>query len=149
MDEAVRDLRSSIFDPRTDLIGQSRGMRRRLLDIAAEIGDGGSAVTVRISGAIDTLVPRQLVTQVEAVVREASSNAVRHSGGSTITVSISAGESLTIDVTDDGLGNAESESRSGLRNLEQRATAHGDIFAIESCPEGGTALRWSVSLSDE
>jgi signal transduction histidine kinase len=146
IDEAIRDLRSSIFDLRTSADDRKNGLRGRLLDIAADVGDDEPAVTMRIEGAVDTLVPPSLAKQAEAVVREALSNAVRHSGCSAISVSVSASKELTIDVTDNGRGFTATTARSGLRNLAERASADGGSFEIQPAPAGGTNVRWSVPL---
>ena len=58
-----------------------------------------------------------------AVVREAVSNAVRHAGPSVI-VTVEADDDLLIDIVDDGIGIA-AVSRSGLRNLDERAQECG------------------------
>jgi signal transduction histidine kinase len=149
IDEAIRDLRSSIFDLRANAGDRRNGLRGRLLDIAANVGDGQPAVTMRIEGAVDTLVPPLLAQQAEAVVREALSNAVRHSGCSSVSISVSASKELTINVTDNGRGFTAAARRSGLRNLAERAEADGGSFAIQPGSAGGTNVHWSVPLPPE
>jgi signal transduction histidine kinase len=149
VDEAIRDLRSSIFDLRTVAGDRPRNLRRRLLDIATGAGDDGPSVAVRIDGPIDTLVPPDLARHAEAVVREAVSNAVRHSGGSAVTVAIAAGEGLRIDVTDDGIGIPDGVRHRGLANLAERAQGCGGDFSLRAAPGGGTVLHWSAPLSSE
>ena len=46
----------------------------------------------------------RLADHAEAVVREAISNAVRHAGARTVSVSVTVDDDLTIGVTDDGVG---------------------------------------------
>jgi signal transduction histidine kinase len=149
VDEAIRDLRTSIFDLRAATGDRPRNLRRRLLDIAAGTGDGGLTSSVRIDGPVDTLVPPELAEHAEAVVREAVSNAVRHSGGSTVTVAIAVGDRLSIEVTDDGTGIADDTPRRGLRNLADRARGCGGEFSVQPGPEGGTRLRWTAPLPEE
>ena len=54
------------------------------------------------------------------VVREAVGNAVRHSGASELSVTISVEDELVIEIVDDGIGNAEVAGGTGLSNLRRR-----------------------------
>ena len=67
------------------------------------------------------LVAPEIGAHAVAVVREAVSNAVRHAGGTAVTVTVDAADDLLIDVVDNGIGIDPSAARSGLRNLEERA----------------------------
>jgi len=150
VDESIRDLRSSIFDLRSVTAASGRkNLRRRLLDIAAGVGDGGPAVSVRVDGPIDTLVPPHLAEHVEAVVREAVSNAVRHSGGRIVTVTVTARDDVDVVVADDGVGIPDGVPRSGLTNLADRAaTCHGSL-AIGPGATGGTTVHWAAPIPAE
>jgi len=148
LDQTVREIRTSIFDLHTTGEGSEGGLRRRLLDAAAEAAEGrGISPSVRIAGAVDTLVPTDVGVHAVAVVREAVSNAARHARASAITLTVEAGEDLLIDVVDDGVGIDPDTSRSGLRNLQERAgECHGE-FLVRPEPHGGTLLRWRVPLT--
>jgi len=88
-----------------------------------------------------------LAEHVEAVVREAVSNAVRHAEASTLSVSVAVkDEQLRIVVIDDGKGIPAEISPSGLGNLRERAEAAGGQFSLEPGPEGGVKLEWSAPL---
>jgi signal transduction histidine kinase len=100
-----------------------------------------------MSGAVDSLVTGELAADVEAVVREGMSNAVRHSGAGHVTVTLDVADDVVVEILDDGHGIDPRAARSGLRNLEQRARQHGGAAAVEALPEGGTRLRWSARLS--
>jgi len=147
VDEAIRDLRSSIFDLRSVTSSGQKNLRRRLLDIASGAGDGGPAISVRVDGAIDTLVPPQLAEHAEAVVREAVSNAVRHSACNVVSVAVAVADELEIRVTDDGRGIPPEAPRSGLDNLAARAAACGGYMLVEQPSSGGTALYWTAPLA--
>lgn len=82
----------------------------------------------------------------EAVVREAVSNAVRHSGSTVVAVTITVDDDLVIDVRDDGRGIRADVTGSGLANLAQRARDAGGSFAVQPFPEGGTVLTWRAPL---
>jgi signal transduction histidine kinase len=147
LDDTVRDIRTTIFDLKTTDDADAGGsVRRRLLDIVNETADGILEPTVRMSGAIDTLVTGELAADVEAVVREGVSNAARHSGGGHVTVTLDVADEVVVEIVDDGRGIDPQAARSGLRNLEQRAGGHGGQSAVEVVRDGGTRLRWSAPL---
>ncbi|MCG8915557.1 GAF domain-containing protein [Actinokineospora sp. PR83] len=145
LDQTVREIRTSIFD--LQAVDGAESLRRRLLDIAAEVGaDAETSPAVTMSGAIDTLVPAAVGDHAAAVLREALSNAVRHSGASTITVSVHAGDDLLVEVADDGVGLGEPTRHSGLTNLRHRAEQCHGHCDVEPAEGGGTVVRWRVPL---
>ena len=147
LDDTVRDIRTTIFDLQTtDTVDSGGSLRRRLLDIVTETADGILQPTVRMSGAVDSLVTGELASDVEAVVREGMSNAARHSGAGHATVTLDVADEVVVEILDDGHGIDPRAARSGLRNLEQRARQHGGEVVVEALPEGGTRLRWSARL---
>jgi signal transduction histidine kinase len=148
LDETIRDIRTSIFDLQTTAdSGQGGSLRRRLLDVVADAAAGsGLSPSVRMSGALDTVVPADIAEHAEAVVREGVSNAVRHAQATAITVTAEAGDELVIEVVDDGVGIPEQAARSGLANLERRAAACGGMVTVAGRPGGGTRLTWRVPL---
>ncbi|MEJ3653291.1 GAF domain-containing protein [Actinomycetes bacterium KLBMP 9759] len=147
LDETVREIRTSIFDLHTTGEGAEGGLRRRLLDAAAEAAEGhGLSPAVRISGAVDTLVPPEVGAHAQAVVREAVSNAARHADARTITLTVDVGDELLIEVVDDGRGIDPRVGRSGLRNLDSRARECGGSFEVLPCPGGGTRVSWRVPV---
>jgi signal transduction histidine kinase len=147
LDETVRQIRTAIFDLHTTGDGAQGGLRRQLLDTAAEAAAGsGLSPSVRMSGAVDTLVAPGIGAHAVAVVREAVSNAVRHAGGTAVTVTVEATHDLLVDVVDNGIGIDPSAARSGLRNLEERARQCGGTLTVRAEPLGGTRLSWRVAL---
>ncbi|SEO83395.1 GAF domain-containing sensor histidine kinase [Trujillonella endophytica] len=145
LDGTVRDIRTTIFDLHTadDARG---GLRRRILDVVTETAGTVLSPTVRMSGAVDALVVGELAADVEAVVREAVSNATRHSGARHVTVTLDVTDEVVVEVVDDGRGIDPRAARSGLRNLADRATRRCGGTSIEAVPEGGTRLRWWAPL---
>ena len=145
IDEAIADLRSSIFNLRSVPHDQRKNLRRRLSDIVAGVGDSGPRVTLRCHGPVDTIVSPELSEHAEAVVREAVSNAVRHSGGTSVTVSVTASDRLDIEITDNGRAIEKDVTRSGLDNLAKRAASCGGSFEAVG-GKGGTTVRWTAPL---
>ena len=84
---------------------------------------------------------------------EAVSNAVRHSGASHLTIDVSIGDDLVVDVIDDGCGiSADNDRRSGLTNLRRRAEQVGGAcehhlarVGRNSCPLDDTAHRFVIA----
>jgi signal transduction histidine kinase len=146
LDEVVKEIRTSIFDLHAVMGRVESGLRRRLLETAVEAAGTGRAPTVRINGAVDTLVPAEIGPHALAVVREGVSNAIRHGGASSVTVTVEAGAELLIDVFDNGVGIDPTAARSGLRNLEDRARQCGGELTIRAEALGGTRLSWRVPL---
>src|SRR3954469_8774528 len=146
LDETVRDIRTTIFDLHTTDDGDSGdSLRRRLLDLVTATA-GGLQPTVRMSGAIDSLVTGALAADVEAVAREAVSNAARHSGGARVTVTLHVSDTVVLEVVDDGRGLDLDAARSGLRNLQRRAEQRDGAASVQPLADGGTRLRWSSPL---
>jgi len=148
LDTTVREIRTAIFDLHTSGEGDAGGLRRRLLDTAAEAAAGsGIAPTVRIAGAVDTLVPPEVGVHAVAVVREAVSNAIRHGSPQEVVLTVEAGADLTVDVRDDGSGIDPEVARSGLLNLDGRARECGGELHVRRDGASGTRLTWRVPLT--
>jgi signal transduction histidine kinase len=146
MHEIVQEIRTAIFDLHGGAAGETR-LRHRLHDAVAELTDDAPVhPTVSMSGPIDTL-PTQLAEHVEAVVREAVSNAVRHAEASTLSVSVAVKDDvIRVVVLDDGRGLPADVSPSGLGNLGDRAEASGGSFSLGTGPEGGLKVEWSAPI---
>jgi signal transduction histidine kinase len=148
LDETVREIRTSIFDLHTTGASGEDSLRRRMLDIVMELQAGADvSPQVRISGAVDTLVPEEVAAHATAVLREAVSNAIRHSHAGSIVVTVEAATDLIIDVVDDGVGMPPGVARSGLINVERRAAKCGGNAVVVPGPEGGTRLTWRAPLT--
>lgn len=152
LDEVVRDVRTTIFELHTTPGGRD-GLRRRLLDVVEEM-TGRASTTLRTTGAVDVLVTGTLATDVIAVAREASSNAVRHGLASHLVITVDATgtdavsgtDAVVVQVDDDGAGIDSGAARSGLSSLEQRARRRGGSFDVRRRPEGGTRVLWTAPL---
>jgi signal transduction histidine kinase len=148
LDETVREIRTSIFDLHTTGTSGADSVRRRMLNVVDEVSIGSELKpSVRISGAVDTLVPEAVAVHATAVLREAVSNALRHAHAGRIVVTVEADADLIIDVVDDGVGIPPGAARSGLLNVEKRAGTCGGMARVVPGPEGGTRLTWRAPLS--
>jgi len=151
LDATIREIRTSIFDLHTAGEASESNLRQTLLDtVTMAVAGSGIVPSVRIAKAVNTLVPGEVGVHAVAVVREAVSNAVRHGRPNTLTITVQAGDGeLVIDVLDDGMGIDPEQTRSGLRNLEERARQCGGKLSVkaEAEPAGGTRLVWRVPLN--
>ncbi|WP_433527293.1 GAF domain-containing protein [Nocardia pseudovaccinii] len=142
----VQEIRQSIFDLHNSTADDPT-LRKRLHGIIADmIGESGLRTTIRLAGPVSVLAP-PLSEDVEAVLREAVSNAVRHASATTVSVHLTVRDDVTIEVTDDGIGLPDNVDRmSGLANLATRAERAGGSFSVAKGEHGGTILRWSAPL---
>ncbi len=142
----IDEIRTAIFDLQSPAANAMSFRQRVQAAIAAVTDNSSLATTVRISGPIVT-VDAGLADDAEAVITEAVSNAVRHSGATSVTISIDVSDHLEIEVIDNGRGIPEHTTRcSGLRNLKIRARHAGGSCQITSSGESGTQVRWSAPL---
>ena len=147
LDETISQIRTTIFDLH-DTIPDNR-LRSRVKAVVEELEPVlGVHLQLAWSGPLDTLVDSSVITDVEAVVREAMTNVARHAQASTLRVTINADtDRLTVDVSDDGVGIRDSARRSGLANLKNRAHSRGGTLTLENQEQGGLRLQWSIPLS--
>ncbi|WP_067696301.1 sensor histidine kinase [Nocardia jejuensis] len=74
------------------------------------------------------------------VIAEALTNATKHSGAEQVSVTLGgAAETLTVEVRDDGLGNAREREGGGLAGIRRRAEALDGRMLLSS-PEGGPTV---------
>ncbi|WP_206061359.1 GAF domain-containing protein [Nonomuraea basaltis] len=148
LDGTIRQIRSSIFALQGSHDQGEPSLRGQIVDLVEGAGSHlGFMPGLRMEGQIDTLVPESVAEHLQAVLREALSNVVRHSHATRAEVSVEvSSDDLTLKVSDNGIGLGESGRRSGLRNIEERAGRLGGTAELAS-PEGeGTRLRWHVPL---
>ena len=144
LDETIREIRLTIF-------GLAHGttstdsLRSRVLDLTTHAQRSlGFVPKVRFDGPVDSTVPDDVAADILAVVREALSNTARHAGATTCTVSLSVGEEILLEVTDDGKGLGAPRRRSGLANMAQRAEESGGSCSITGGAGQGTRITWRV-----
>lgn len=94
-------------------------------------------------------LPAPVEASVYFFVSEALTNVVKHAQASEARVRIGRSDgTLTIEVSDDGIGGAGGDGRTGtgLRGLGDRIAALDGSLELDSPPGAGTALRARVPL---
>ncbi|WP_135457553.1 GAF domain-containing sensor histidine kinase [Mycobacterium sp. DL99] len=142
----IQEIRTAIFDLHGAQAGTTR-LRQRLDKVIAQFADAPIHISTRFVGPL-SVVDATLADHAEAVLREAISNAVRHSGASELTVLVEVADDLSIEVSDNGCGIAAEVTESGLGNLRARALSADGQFTITDRPGGGTVLRWAAPLPE-
>ncbi|WP_308190759.1 GAF domain-containing protein [Streptomyces sp. HPF1205] len=152
LDETIKIIRSTIFGLRAkDATRAPAGLRARA---AANVEDAGRALgfapALHMEGLLDTDVPADVAEDAVAVLTEALSNVARHARATAVDVTLAVTDgTLTVAVTDNGIGLAPDGHRSGLRNLAVRAERLGGAMETGPGPGGGTRLVWTVPLCRE
>jgi signal transduction histidine kinase len=144
LQNVIQEIRTTIFDLHGGAPGANR-LRQRIDEAVAAFAGQGMRTSVRFVGPL-SVVDATVADHAEAVVREAVSNAVRHSGGRTLSVEVRVEDELSIEVTDDGCGIPAEVTPSGLHNLRARADEVGGHVIVTDAPGGGTAVRWTAPL---
>jgi signal transduction histidine kinase len=140
----IQEIRTTIFDLHGGPSGSTR-LRQRINDAVASFAREGLRSGLHFVGPL-SVVDGTLADHAEAVVREAVSNAVRHSGAHTLNVTVRVEDELTCEIVDDGCGMPADVTASGLNNMRARAEQVGGTLTVTDAPGGGTVVRWSAPL---
>jgi signal transduction histidine kinase len=103
-----------------------------------------SRAPVPVTAEVD--VDERLSAAIEAaayfVVAEALTNVVKYARATEARIEVRReGETVFVEVDDDGVGGARIDAGSGLRGLQDRLSALDGTMTIDSPPGGGTRLR--------
>ncbi len=144
IDDVVTELRGTIHNLRKPL--GSATLSTTLGEIA-DIGlERGFSTDVRVAGDVDGL-PVAVGVHLGAVLREAVSNALRHSAGDAISISLTVtADDVSLVVADNGCGLPDDVDRSsfGLRNIRERAEEIGGRATWAPNTPNGTIVAWHV-----
>lgn len=91
------------------------------------------------------VVPRRVAVAAYRIVQESLTNVLRHAGATTATVTVTAQgvDGLVVEIVDNGHGNVDSSSRTGVGiiGMRERAEASGGILQAGPVPTGGFQVR--------
>ncbi len=150
LDASISQIRTIIFALTIPDDSPRDTVRHWIIDLANELAPGlAKTPTVSFSGPVDLVVTKELAADVVAVTREALVNVVKHADAQNTSISLAVVEGqVVLEIVDDGLGMRESNRRSGLANLKERAANRGGEFSFDS-DSTGTRLRWSVPYDND
>ncbi len=146
LDDTIRELRAAIF--RLGQHDERRTLSAQLTELVHERARHlGFEPVLRLAGDVD-LLPDFIADQLVATVTEGLSNVVRHANATTAEVRIeSAGTTLSLLISDDGVGLPNEPKRSGgLSNMMWRAAELGGSCTVGPNEPAGTRLVWHVPV---
>jgi ligand-binding sensor domain-containing protein/signal transduction histidine kinase len=145
--QAMRDIIWSI-DPKPETIRDLLARLRDAMVTTCRARGMHLTVSVPTGGLQQNLTPQQR-KNIWLMLKEAVTNAARHSGGTEILVSVTpeSGQ-VRIAVRDNGRGHAlpDPSPGRGLGTMRARATALGGTLAVRSLPEDGTTVEFVMPL---
>jgi two-component system, NarL family, sensor histidine kinase UhpB len=137
----ARELRPEALD---DL-----GLVNALIALCTRIGaHDGFEVRRELQGKLPALSP-DVELVIYRIAQEGLTNALRHSGANSATLSLVAdAETLTLRVADDGEGMPAPfpSGTAGIAGMRERALLVGGRLSIESAPGRGTEVRLSIPV---
>jgi signal transduction histidine kinase len=153
--------------PAVELIGEALDHAERAITELRELAHGILPATLSrgLAAAIETLVSRvrlpvnvdvteeRMASQLEAtayfVVSEALTNTVKHARASRARVTASVADGvLHVEVSDDGVGGAHTDGKSGLLGLYDRVAAMDGELHVESPAGVGTTVAATIPLPE-
>jgi GAF domain-containing protein len=150
LDQTVREIRTSIFNLHSLGTSARHSLRRRLLDIASEPPNGTKVPSVRIGGALDTLVPERLGRDVEAVARQGIGQLARQvvDRGATpeVVLDVNVDDTVTVDILVRGTDHVPAHS-SWFEEIRRRADDHGGEVEVRT-DDDVVRLIWTVPLPE-
>jgi signal transduction histidine kinase len=152
MDDTIKDIRATIFALQARGRAEEPRLRADIVAISDEMTPMlGFAPALRLGSGLDSRAIGELSEHLLAVLREALSNAARHSGATRVDVTVDTDPAgmLTVLVRDNGSGIPEGTRRSGLANMADRAAKLGGVLRLSPAGGGGTELEWKVPVPPE
>lgn len=147
LDDTISELRTTIFALQQSDHRPST-LRVEITELVQQASRQlGFTPRLRITGEIDTRVDHEVAEHLLAVLREAMSNVMQHAHARRLHITIEVGTELRLSVEDDGVGLPDNlERRSGLKNLDERATELGGTSTWDRGPLEGARFVWVVPL---
>lgn len=148
------DIREAMADIRSIVAGTS-GSARLLDDVLADLRFEmasrleavGTKLTWPVHASTGALIPHDAARHIASILRETTSNIIRHAEAKAVHVTIEIADGFLLRVCDDGMGIPQScLPGNGLENCSLRATQLGATFTVSSGRTGSTV---ELSISAE
>jgi signal transduction histidine kinase len=150
---AVRRAVDDLRPPALDELGLVEALREHVAAYRLPVPAGGSgaeADDARVTVTAGPLPTLRAAVEVAAyrIATEAVTNAVRHAGAATCTVSLGlSGDDLLVEIVDDGRGVApDAVPGVGSTSMRERAAELGGTLDVTSAPGAGTTVRARIPL---
>jgi signal transduction histidine kinase len=149
---AVRRAVDDLRPPALDELGLVGALREHVAAYRMPVPTGASGGEVDgVTVHAEDLPPLRAAVEVAAyrIAAEAVSNAVRHAGAATCTVSLGlCGEDLLVEITDDGRGvPADPVPGVGSTSMRERADELGGTLDVTTVEGAGTTVRARLPLA--
>jgi signal transduction histidine kinase len=142
----IRRLVYGLRPPALDAVGLVEALRQHAGRFAEARQDGSLAVEIDAPPEVDDL-PAAVEVAAYRIATEAITNAARHAHASRCRVRLSAGESLEVEVVDDGSGwSDDAQAGVGLASMRERAEELGGTLAVTTALGGGSRVLASIPL---
>lgn len=141
IDRVIAGIRSEILDMEAQKVSQLRLQLEDCLIPLLEHAHAGFDLSIEVP-----TLPQNVQAHIRAVCIEATSNAVRHGGASSMGIRIARHDNqLVLTIADNGSGiSPESQTQNGLHNMRERALSLGGTMEIHTQPDTGTIISWSI-----
>ncbi len=117
----------------------------RLDRLVEQVRATGLDVAVEIAGSPRPL-PAAIDLSAYRIVQEALTNALKHADASRVDVRIHYGETLELDVRDDGRGSTNGHGGNGIVGMRERVALLGGSIETGSGPSGGFRVAAALPL---
>ncbi|MEV8637080.1 sensor histidine kinase [Streptosporangium sp. NPDC051023] len=136
--EALKEIRTAVRGYRTvDLDAELRSM-------VAVLEAGGIRCTLEVPG---ERIPEELATLLAWVVREGTTNVLRHSSATGCRIAIVLREGTAVlEMTNDGVARAHGRGGTGLAGLSERVTAAGGVLTAGAGTGGAGEFRLRATV---
>jgi signal transduction histidine kinase len=151
--EALVDAGDELALALAELRELARGLHPAVLSdkglrAAIEMLAGRAPVPIEIAAVPAERLPEPVEAAVYYLIAEALTNVAKYAGASAARVRVVASQGVVVvEVSDDGVGGADTSAGSGLRGLTDRVEALGGSLTIVSPPSAGTSLRAEIPVS--
>jgi PAS domain S-box-containing protein len=114
---------------------------------AVEMLAGRAPIPVEIAGIPAERLPEPVEAAAYYLIAEALTNVAKYAHATAVRVRVAASDaSVSVEVSDDGVGGADPGTGSGLRGLADRVEALGGSLEVVSPAGAGTSLRAEIPV---
>lgn len=146
--EAVADIRRLVYALRPPALDEL-GLAPALAEEVARFNEHGSGprIMLDLPQALP-LLPAAVEVAAYRIAMEAMTNAVRHSGARSCSLTLGVNGGLELEVVDDGvgLGSGSSGKGVGITSMQERASELGGALTIANVRGGGTLVHVMLPL---